>query len=400
MKSKNARAAGDHPNEDRARPSVPLGNRPNVSRPNHASAVPCHADLRRGVCLLNAGRFDEACAAFARAAQVNQTTETRSTSASPESTPAPPIEPVSITPAARECIRQSLELVAAGRHGEAITALRTALRDQSECAELHHQLALLLAAEGQYDEAALRFNQVLNINRSHVDAMVNLALCCAASGNPRDAIAPLQRAQALRPDDAQIGLLLAQAARASTNAGDTARVRATMPAEASPPTATVRAIAEMIEHDADVADALLATRAGQLDRQLVASVASALEDLVERHPDRADLRFQLGRAHEQLGRRDVAIVETERAAALDPTLTRAMIELGRLYQLSDQRERAIEQLELATQRGAAYADVYYRLGNLYRDAGRVEQARGAFERALSINGRYAAAAEALEAITH
>ena len=75
-----------------------------------------------------------------------------------------------------------------------------------------------------------------------------------------------------------------------------------------------------------------------------------------------------------------------------------MIHLAKLYRKTHCPADAMERLERVLELGAGYADVYVLLGQLYRETGQTGRARSAFHQAIRINGDYAAAKEALEAL--
>ena len=365
--------------------------------------------VRRGVCLLNAGRYDEAAAAFSRARQLGSTDRSlpsyiagclvgqgRADEAAQQW--ARRVDEAPSDSVSR--IRHAQSLWAAGKAGTAIESLRRAVRDDPECAELHVQLGTMLAATERFDEAELRFTQALTIDREQTEALISLALCCGARGAASEAVSYLQRAQARRPHDARIGLLLAEAAKAMQQQGLAVRVRANIAeVDESKDRRGIEELSRLIEADPDFVDAFLSIPAGEVDERVFAMLLSTLEVALERQPEHAELHFHCGRILDRLGRRDDAIGANERAVEIDPTFTRALIELGKLYRETDRTEDATTRFEQAIVAGAEFADVYYLLGNLYRDQGQVGRARSAYRRALAINNRYEAAQQALAALS-
>ncbi len=366
-------------------------------------------EVRRGVCLLNAGRYEEAAAAFSRAERLGAGGEAlpsylgacllgQGRSAEAAKQFAKLMNGPNDAPATAR-IRHALSLWSAGDQSGAIASLRAGVRANPESAELHFQLGTLLGAQEQYEEAELRFTQALSIDRSHTEAMVNLALCSGRRGALGEAVAHLQRAQTARPHDPRIGLLLSQAAKALKEQGRAVRVRASM-ADADPVSDRrgVEELSHLIEIDPDFVDAFLSLSADRVDDRVFAMLLKTLEATLERQPEHAELHYHCGRVLERLGRREEAIDENEQAVRLDPTCVRALIELGKLYQATDRTADATERLERAIEAGADYADVYYLLGNLYRRQGQVGRARSAYRHALALNARYEAAKEALAAL--
>jgi len=365
--------------------------------------------VRRGVCLLNAGRYDEAAAAFSKAVQFGSTDRSlpsyiagclvgQGRTEEAASQWAQMVEDDPSDSVIR--IRHAQALWASGKSDAAIESLRRAVGDDPECAELHFQLGTMLAATEKFDEAELRFTQALTIDRKQAEALISLALCCGARGAASEAVSHLQRAQARRPHDARIGLLLAEAAKAMQQQGLAVRVCANISeVEVGEDRRGIEELSRLIEADPDFVDAFLSIPAGEVDERVFAMLLSTLEVALERQPEHAELHFHCGRILDRLGRRDDAIGANERAIEIDPTFTRALIELGKLYRDTDRTEDATTRLEQAIVAGAEYADVYYLLGNLYRDQGQVGRARSAYRRALAINNRYEAAQQALAALS-
>lgn len=365
-------------------------------------------EIRKGVCLLNAGRFDDAeriflsvqrlghlshsLPAFLAACLVGRKQFDRAADEFAAQSTAHPTNPAPV-------IRQALCLWADGRRTDAVQQLRDAVRTQPECAELHFQLGTLLTSLEDYEEAELRFVQAITLDRTHTEAQVSLALCYGLRGGIGEALALLERAQRARPLDARINLLLTQAARAVQQQGQVPFTRAAMP-EDDPQTdaAGIAELSRVIEREPDFVDALLALSTDGMNDRVFAILLTTIRAALERQPEHAELHYHCGRVLKKLGRPDEAIDENERAVALNPRFTRALIELGNLYHQTDRAADAVDRLEQAVAAGAEYADVYYALGNLYRQRGDLPRARFAFRRALTINQRYQAAQAALEAL--
>ncbi len=368
-----------------------------------------HADqIRRGVCLLNAGKYELAEAAFKRALEGGRSDRTvapyLAASLMGQKEPQAAAEEFSRTVAEDSShttarIRHALALWSAQKCDEAIHSLREGIGANPECAELHFQLGALLASQENHEEAELRFTQALNIDPDHNASLVSLALCCAVRNAPNEALMYLRRAQARKPDDARIGLLLSQTAKAVQHQGLAVRVRAQMPErEAFDEPQEIEELSRVIEADPEFVDAFLALPADRIDERIYAALLKTLQAALARQPDHTELHYHCGCVLGRLGRNEDAIEETERAVATNPTFVRALIELAKLYQKTDRGADAKSRLERAIASGAEYADVYYLLGNIYRDEGEVLRARSAYRHALLLNDRYEAALTALEAL--
>lgn len=365
-------------------------------------------EVRRGVCLLNAGKYDEATETFERAQRLGSGDEALSTyiAACHLGSDRPDLAAEEFGRALQEeeepsalRIRHALSLRTAGKSEEAVESLRAGIRSKPECAELHFQLGTLLAAQEQFEEAELRFTQALTIDRDHTEALVSLAMCHVVRGETAEAISFLERAQARKPHDARIGLLMAQAGRALQDKGSSIRMSASI-ADPNAPTdpRSVEELSRLIEADPEFVDAFLAIPTGQVDEHIFAMLLEPLRVALDRHPDHGELHLHCGRVLTRLGRREDAIDENERAVQIDPHSVRALIELARLYQATDRAADATTRLEEAIRLGAEYADVYFLLGNLYQQQGRVGPARSAYKRALALNEHYEAAERVMSAL--
>lgn len=370
--------------------------------------------IRRGVCLLNAGQYEQAEATFKRVLDNGSTDPSVASYLAAcllgQGEPEAAAEQFSCIVAEDSSqvaaqIRHALALWSAQKCDEAIHSLREGIRSNPECAELHFQLGTLLASLERYEEAELRFTQALNIDRDHTEALVSYALCCAVRNTPSEALSYLRRAQALNPHDARIGLLLSQTAKAVQHQGLTVRMRAQMPKpDLLVDSRGIEELSRVIEAEPDFVDAFLSLPVGQfathmrVDECIFTLLLKTLEAALERQPEHAELHFHCGRVLDRLGRHQDAINENERAVQIDPTFIRALIELAKLYRKTDRTADAATRLEQAIAAGAEYADVYYLLGNLYRDRGNLARARRAYAQAIVLNERYEAAEKALEAL--
>lgn len=371
--------------------------------------------LRRGICLLNAGQYDQAALEFAAADQADPPP--------PGERCGPPLADLlaacyvgqgqfdlagqKMEQLARDDpshvtgrIRRALLLWQGGHPLEAIERLRESLRDNPDSAELHFQLGTLLAARDEYEEAELRFTQAVTIDKSHTDALVALAQCCAVDQRVTEARQYLERAQRRRPHDARIGLLLAQAAKSLADQGCTVSIRADMP-EVHPAgdDEAIEQLSRMVQAEPEFIDAFLTLPSQEdLDTEVYAVLAEALNRALEHRPQEPALHCAQGWVLNELGRPQEAIAATERAVDLDPRFIRALIQLARLYQKTDRDKDAVTRLEEVLRLGGEYADVYYLLGNLYRRNGQIRRARWAYVSALKINDRYEAARTALRTL--
>lgn len=365
-------------------------------------------DVRRGICLLNAGAYDQAAEAFAAAAGTGGCHLSL-----PSFLAACHVGQRRFEDAAREfrraseqsphradlLIREALTLQAGGRRNDALGTLRRGIATDPENAELHFQLGVMLVAHDNHEEAELRFTQTINLDENHTEAYVSLAMCCGVRGAPDGALKQLHQAQTRRPRDARIGMLLAHAAKAASEQGHAIGLCAAMPDDdPDQDTAGIEELSRVFEEDADFVDAFLSIPVADVQEQLFAVLLETIRVALERQPEHAELHFHCGRVLDKLGRQADAIDANEEAVRINPHFTQALIELAKLYQATDRWADATTRLEQAIADGADYADVYLMLGDLYRKQGDQEQARGAYGNALRINSEYVAAQEAMDTL--
>lgn len=365
-------------------------------------------DVRRGICLLNAGAYDQAAKAFTAAAgsgachlslpsflaacHVGQRRFEDAAQGFRRASEQLPHR-------ADLLIREAHTLQAAGKRNDAVGTLRRGIATDPESAELHFQLGVLLAGQDDHEEAELRFTQTINLDENQTEAHVSLAMCCGVRGAPDEALKHLRQAQSCRPRDARIGMLLAHAAKAVSDQGHAVGLCVAMPDDdPEQDTAGIEELSRVIEEDADFVDAFLSIPVADVQEQLFAVLLETIRVALERQPEQAELHFHCGRVLDKLGRQADAIDANEEAVRINPRFTRALIELAKLYSATDRWADATTRLEQAIAGGADYADVYLMLGNLYRERGYVEQARGAYGNALRVNSEYVAAQKAMDTL--
>lgn len=366
------------------------------------------ASIRKGVCLLNAGQYEQATVIFLQASRTGITDvrlpsflaacylgRGKPASAGDEFGKVSGQERGAVV----ACIRKAHSLWVAGEQDKAISELREAVLEDPECAEIHFQLGTLLSSLGKSEEAELRFAQAANINRDHTDALVSLALCCGVRRAPHEAVKHLQQAQQCQPSNPRIGFLLAQAAAAVKQQGNSVLVHATMADQADmDDEQSIAELVTIIEHDTDFIEAFLAITPDQVDRDVFDILLLALEKALARNPEVAELHMYRSKILARLECVDDAIVAGERAVEINPKYVQALIELGTLYSKTDRTDQAITRLEQAMDAGAKYADVLVLLGDLRRQRGELNLAKNAYTEALEVNDNYQAAREALTSL--
>lgn len=369
----------------------------------------CEADdsVRRGLCMLNARRFDDAIACFKNARDLDATENQLHTLLAAANIGNENYDTAASLFASTDesgntdinAIRAAHALWSDDRPDEAVITLRRAIQANPENAELHFQLGTFLSTCDQMEEAELRLTQALSIDRNHVDAHVSLALTCGVRLDPKQAVNLLRHAQSLRPNDPRIATLLTHAVRAATHQGHVVTVSATIDGQSRAlPGEWIEQIANVVRRDPDFVDAFLSLPPDKVNVSVYENLLKTLRQALNDVPEHAELHYHCGRVLDRLDRPLAAIEANERAVDLDPRCIKAFIELGKLYQKTDRKADATSRLEQAVRAGADYADVHFLLGNLYRDQGMVLKAREAYKSALSLNKRFEKAKQALSAL--
>ena len=362
--------------------------------------------LRRGLCLMNAGCYQEAVTTLSAAMRLNP-----DSASLPECLARAYIGCADYQAAAQQVakllqrdpdditsrVRHATLLWKSGDTDGAIASLRASIRAVPDCAELHYQLGNLLAETGENEEAETRFTLAVDLDSRHADALVNLAMCQAARGQSRRALRLLLKAQSIKPQDARIGMLLGLACQATDQQDRPRSNGLAMPAPESGARAT-DALGKIVEQDPEFVDAFTGLPPGDVEGEVYGMLAEALGKAIARNPKVADLHFHNGTVLERLDRIDDAIAATEQAVQLDPGHVRALIQLAKFYRRTGRIREAAERLEQILRLGVRYADVFALLGSLYRDTGRVDRARRAYQEALAINENFHEAREALAAL--
>jgi tetratricopeptide (TPR) repeat protein len=294
-------------------------------------------------------------------------------------------------------VRLALALWRNENAGEAMAVLQEGVRRCPESGELQYQLGVMHAAREEYGEAAACLEKCIQLDGGHVDAHERLAQVCAVQGNQARSVELLQRAHAIDPGNSRIAFQLSVLAQTAT--------RSALPAAAdvgrtagSLDQAAIDRLGEIILEEPDFVNAFLSLPASDVDQEVFSVLAATIERALDRHPEYADLHYHCGAVYRRLGQNAAAIEHAERAVRMNPKYVSALILLGELYSQTERWADSVQRLEEAIRQGGDYADVHYLLGRLLHRSGQPERAREAFERALTLNGAFEPARQALEGI--
>ena len=124
-------------------------------------------------------------------------------------------------------------------------------------------------------------------------------------------------------------------------------------------------------------------------------VLAAARRAVARYPNFADLHYHAGQAAMATGEVELARELLDRALRIHPDYKDALLLAARVEQTRHRVQEAERLLQRALAAGADYPDVHVLLGQVCAAQGRWSDARRAYHRALELNGRLAAARDAL-----
>jgi len=285
----------------------------------------------------------------------------------------------------------------AGRRQEAALTLSQAFRRFGPTGVLHLQQGLFHAAESKFAEARKSLARAAETLCDNPDAHRYLGLAAAAMGDAPAAARSFQRALDLRPDDLMLAYQLSLAARSAAAAGVDITVH--LPAPTPMPTnGNLHALAKRIADEPDLIEALCSLPNGDLDNDLFALLAGAVELALEAHPRYADLHLAASKAYARLNQHDAARVRAETSLEINPAYTRARLHLAELCASAGLIAEAAEHYERAVRDGADWPDVHLRASEALAGCGRNDAARRHLQRALELNAGFAPAAQALEAL--
>jgi tetratricopeptide (TPR) repeat protein len=234
-------------------------------------------------------------------------------------------------------------------------------------ARLHYLKGRALAEKGETEPALAALRGALAEDPKSADTLVALAEIYSAKNKHADAVAALQRAQALNPDSLSI---LRHLVVEATKANDSK--------------AAVDAASALSDKSPNNPDDLYLAGAAML-QQNVQGASMVLEKFVVLRPDNARGWMGLGMAYVQQEHYDEARKPLERAIALDPALAEAEYELGLVAKNQAKADEAIRHLQRALQLQPKHVAALRTLGNLYLQSGELEKSKDELERAEAID---------------
>ncbi len=243
---------------------------------------------------------------------------------------------------------------------------------------VHYVAGRIHFEQQRFADAQTAFEQELNNNANHIEALYYLGLSHLALNHPQQAEDAFKRLANLLPDSSQASKLLAEAYvrnKQFTNAE-----------------AVLQSILQRTPSDSDALSLIGRMRVAQGE---AGQGIDYLKRVTRSQPDSADARLQLGISLIEKGDQEEGIRELQKAIELNPRLQAADVTLI----LSELRAQAFDKAQQAAARLVAKQPdeplSHTLLGQVYQSQGQLQQARERFEQALKLNPDFAEAAVSL-----
>jgi tetratricopeptide (TPR) repeat protein len=246
------------------------------------------------------------------------------------------------------------------------------------------RLARLLAESGQWPQARNEFAELTRVKPDFAPALLGLAQCAQALGEPQEALALANRSTSDRSTARAAWSLVAtlQQRLGDTNAARLAGQRAAaLPVDAPVADAFEGELSPVRSDPRDLSDR--AQRFLQAGR--VEEAAPLVQQLAREHPQFAESWLLLGR-WQLLGRNAAAAeTSTRRHLELDPRSVNGVFQLGSALLAQNRFEEAAVAFRQATQLKADFGPAFYNLGFALAKSGRTREAVAPFREAIRHN---------------
>ncbi len=231
----------------------------------------------------------------------------------------------------------------------------------------HHQAGRLKAAEQIYQ-------QILQVEPTHADALHLLGLLNAQTGNHQSAAQYIYRALTVKPHSAEV----------HANLGNVLR-------EQGKPDEAVRILERALQLEPDNAAAQNNLGNAFQDQGNLDDAIACYRRAVELKPNFAEAHSNLGNALKDQGKRNEAIACYRRAAELKPGYAAPLYNLGIVLRDLGNLDEAIAHYRRAVELKPDYAEAHNNLGNALKEHGDLDEAIACYHRALELKPNYAAA---------
>jgi tetratricopeptide (TPR) repeat protein len=302
--------------------------------------------------------------------------------------------------------------LARGDSAAAIPAFRTVLKAEPRFAPGHYQLGLALLQAGDVQQAKAELKEALNIAPNFVEATLVLARVNVRSGAYQPAVDDLEQLLRRQPKVAGAYPLLGAAYLAQKKPAQAAEIArkfiAIAPQDARGPDILGLALAAQGKQSEarQQFENALALAPGYLDplNHLVALavVEKQLDTAIQRVTKQTAAVPKSGAHHALLGelymaRGNAKVAEEAflRAIDLDPRLFGPYVALGNIYLQARQYDQALAKFNDLIKANPSNPTPYMLAGIVHETKGEIPKAREAYEKAVALNPRFAAAANNL-----
>ncbi len=266
--------------------------------------------------------------------------------------------------------------------------------------------AKLLQKSGKLDQAATIYGAILKANPAHAEALILLGLLHDQQGEHEKAIALLQQAAAMRPDDAfiqeNLGAAFSRCGRWADAVAHYDHVIARQSGNAKPHNNRGVALRELgrleeatagferaVELKPDYIDAHLNRGNALRELKRFGEALLSYDRAVELGLDNPVVHNNRGIVLKGLGRFDEAIASYDRAIALRPDYAASHNNRGVALRALGRYEEALESYDRAVEFKADYADAVTNRANTLRELNRFEEALAYCDRAINMQPDHA-----------
>lgn len=251
-----------------------------------------------------------------------------------------------------------------------LARLRAASRASSRDAAVQTEYGVALLRAGRWREAKAQLQRAARLQRGSAEAMYLVATVSFEQGDNRAARSACRALESTGRDAPLTRVCRARAALAWNRSA-----------------LAFEELQAAIQADANHVEALIALGDAHRLRAAIAEAETNYRRAIELAPTRAEPHLGLGRLYFAAGRRDDAVASLRAAIALDPNHPVIQYELGRILAGDEARQL----LERAAAGRPTWAEVQVALGDAKLAANDAAGAQAAYEAALRLDRRAAAA---------
>lgn len=271
-------------------------------------------------------------------------------------------------------IQLALEHHRAGRLEQAKFLYQQVLQVEPEHHQALHFLGLVANQEGENDKAVQLINRAIQASPSNPGYCYNLGCVYNALNRPDDAIACYRRALAIKPDYIE----------AFRNLGNTLKDLGKLD-EAI--TCYQKALVVMPTDVTALVNLGVAFEAqGRLDAAMV-----CYQKAIAIKPDFVEAHNNLGIAFKEQGNLDAALACYQKALSIRPDYAEVHNNLGNVRNDQGQLDEAVACFQRAITIQPDYAEAHYNLGNAHKELGKIDRAIACYQQALSVRPDHAKA---------